>query len=177
MRGFLGYPAFNIDDDYHSHNAFQRRLLCAQPNNQADRRLLHLLRHARAVSGSPYTLAATPYCIAIAPGGGFLYVGTNAGIYLYTIGSGGALTAGNSGGTISSDIPAAMQVTGSWLVDAFAPNYTGTSVQIDAIPINATTGLYAGPGGAPPSQTFNNLTNAAVKQWLFLQMATMFFWL
>ena len=47
-----------------------------------------------AVSGSPYTLAATPYCIAVAPGGGFLYVGTVNGIYLYTIGSGGALTAG-----------------------------------------------------------------------------------
>ncbi len=116
------------------------------------------------VSGSPYTLAATPYCIAIAPGGGFLYVGTVNGIYLYTVGSGGGLTAGNSGGTISSDIPAAMEVSGSWLVDAFLPNSTGTSVQIDAIPINATTGLYAGSGGAPPSQTFNNLTNAAVKQ-------------
>jgi hypothetical protein len=114
------------------------------------------------VSGSPYTLAATPYCIAVAPGGGFLYVGTVNGIYLYLIGSGGALTRGNSGGTISSDIPAAMQVYGSWLVDAFDPN--SSSVQIDAIPINATTGLYAGSGGAPPSQTFNNLTNAAVKQ-------------
>jgi hypothetical protein len=57
-----------------------------------------------------------------------------------------------------------MQVYGSWLVEAFLPNSTGTSVQINAIPINATTGLYAGPGGAPPSQTFNNLTNAEVKQ-------------
>lgn len=116
------------------------------------------------VSGSPYTLAATPYCIAVAPGGGFLYVGTVNGVYLYTIGSGGVLTAGNSGGTISSDIPAAIQVSGSWLVDAFVPNSTASSVQIDAIPINATTGLYAGSGGAPPSQTFNNLTNVAVKQ-------------
>src|SRR5208283_936121 len=114
------------------------------------------------ISGSPYTLAATPNCIAVAPGGGFLYVGTVNGIYLYTIGSGGALAPGNSGGTISSDIPAAMQVSDSWLVDAFAPS--STSVQINAIPINATTGLYAGPGGAPPSQTFNSLTNAAVKQ-------------
>ena len=115
-------------------------------------------------SGSPYTLSAAPYCIAVAPAGGFLYVGTANGIYLYTIASNGALTAGNSGSTISSDIPAAMQVYGSWLVDAFLPNTTGTSVTIDAIPINATTGLYAGSGGAPPSQTFNSLTNAAVKQ-------------
>ena len=116
------------------------------------------------VSGSPYTLAAAPSCIAVAPGGGFLYVGTPAGIYLYTIGSNGALTVGNSGGTISSDIPNAMQVYGSWLVEAFLPNSTGTSVEINAIPINATTGVYAGTGGAPPSQTFDNLTSAAVKQ-------------
>lgn len=116
------------------------------------------------VSGSPYTLTSAPYCIAIAPGGGFLYVGTDAGIYLYDIESGGGLTPGNGGDTISSDIPAAMQVYGSWLVDAFVPNSAATSVQIDAIPINATTGLYAGSGGAPPSQTFNNMTNVAVKQ-------------
>jgi hypothetical protein len=116
------------------------------------------------VSGSPYTLAAAPNCIAIAPSGGFLYVGTNAGIYLYTIESSGALTPGNSGGTISSDNPAAMQVYGSWLVDAFDLNNIGTAVQINAIPINATTGLYAGSGGAPPSQTFQNLTKADVKQ-------------
>ena len=116
------------------------------------------------VSGSPYTLAATPSCIAIAPSGGLLYVGTNAGIYLYTIESSGALTPGNSGGTISSDNPAAMQVYGSWLVDAFDLNNIGTAVEINAIPINATTGLYAGSGGAPPSQTFQNLTKADVKQ-------------
>ena len=116
------------------------------------------------ISSSPYTLAATPYCIAVAPGGGFLYVGTDAGIYLFLIESSGALTAGNSGGTISSDVAAAIEVSGTWLVDAFVPNSTATSVQIDAIPINATTGLYAGFGGAPPSRTFNNLTNVAVKQ-------------
>ena len=44
------------------------------------------------VSGSPYALAATPTSIVVAPSGGFLYVGTVNGIYLYTIGSGGALT-------------------------------------------------------------------------------------
>ena len=60
------------------------------------------------VSGSPYNLSAAPYCIAIAPGGGFLYVGTVSGIYLYSIGSGGALTIGNGGAVISSDIASAM---------------------------------------------------------------------
>lgn len=117
-----------------------------------------------SVSGSPYTFLSAPSCIAIAPGGGFLYVGTVNGIYLYNIGSGGALTIGNNGAAISFDIPTVMQVEGSWLVDAFAPDATASSVQIDAIPINATNGLYAGSGGATPSQTFINMTNVAVKQ-------------
>jgi hypothetical protein len=99
--------------------------------------------------------------VAPAPGAGFLYVGTVSGIYLYTIGSGGALTLGNSGNPISTDIPSAMLVSGSWLVDVFTN--AGSSVQLDAIPINSTTGAYTGSGGAPPDQTFS-ITNAAVKQ-------------
>jgi hypothetical protein len=115
------------------------------------------------ITGSPYALPATPNAIAVAPapGAGFLYVGTVSGIYLYTIGSGGALTLGNSGNPISTDIPSAMLVSGSWLVDVFTN--AGSSVQLDAIPINSTTGAYTGSGGAPPDQTFS-ITNAAVKQ-------------
>lgn len=114
-----------------------------------------------AISGGTQTLASAPFCVAIAPSGGFLYVGTVSGIYLYTIGSGGALTAANNGNAISSDIPSAMQIGGSWLVDAFTA--ASGSVQLDAIPIDATTGLYSGPGGTPPYQTFT-IANAAVKQ-------------
>lgn len=113
------------------------------------------------VSGSPYNLSSAPSCIAIAPGGDFLYVGTLSGIYLYSIGSGGALTIGNGGSVISSDIPAAMEVYGSWLVDAFDPNSTG-SVQLNAIPINASNGLYTG-SGTPPYQVFN-IAGASVEQ-------------
>ena len=112
------------------------------------------------VSGSPYNLSSAPYCIAIAPGGGFLYVGTVSGIYLYTIASGGALTIGNGGAVISSDIASAMEVSGSWLIDTFSPA-TG-SVQLDAIPINASTGAYTG-SGPEPSQTFN-VSNASAIQ-------------
>ena len=96
----------------------------------------------------------------MAPGGEFLYVGTVNGIYLYTIGSGGTLTLENSA-PISTDIPGAMVVNGSWLVDAFS-NGNG-SVQLDAIPINSSTGAYTGSGGAPPFQTFN-IASAAVHQ-------------
>ncbi|MFZ0338985.1 MAG: beta-propeller fold lactonase family protein [Terracidiphilus sp.] len=112
------------------------------------------------VSGSPYNLSAAPYCIAIASNGGFLYVGTVSGIYLYSIGSGGALTIGNGGAVISSDIASAMVVSGPWLIDAFLPN--SGSVQMNAIPINASTGAYAGTG-TPPYQVFN-VTNPAMHQ-------------
>jgi len=113
------------------------------------------------VSGSPYTLAAAPVSIAVASNAAFLYVGTVNGIYLYSVGSGGALTIGNSGNPISTDIPAAMVISGSWLVDAFTNG--SATVQLDAIPINSSTGAYTGSGGTPPNQTFN-IANAAVKQ-------------
>ena len=88
------------------------------------------------VSGSPYSLSAAPSCIAIAPGGGYLYVGTLSGIYVYSIGTGGGLTILNGGGVISSDIPSAMQMgpNGSWLIDAFING--GGQVEMNAIPIN-----------------------------------------
>src|SRR6202044_998260 len=114
-----------------------------------------------AVSGSPYSLVAAPYSIAIAPGGGFLYVGTVNGIYLYGIASDGALTIANSGNPISTDIASALVTSGPWLVDAFV---TGSgNVQLDAIPIDSSTGLYTGSGGTPPYQSFS-VANAAVKE-------------
>ena len=92
-----------------------------------------------AVSGSPYTLpgSATPYSLAVSPNGGFLYVGTSAGIYVYTIGSSGALSLGNSSGAISADVATTMQVdaTGQWLVEA-GPNLS----ILFAVPISSTTG-------------------------------------
>ncbi len=114
------------------------------------------------ISGGTQTLAAAPSCIAIAPAGGFLYVGTINGIYLFTIASGGALTVANNGAPISSDIPSAMVISGSWLVDAFAT--ASNSPQVDAIPINSSNGLYTGSGSSPPFQVFGNITNASVKQ-------------
>ena len=114
-----------------------------------------------AISGGSQTLSSAPFSIVVAPNGDFLYVGTVNGIYLFTIGSGGALTAANGGAPISTDIPAAMVISGPWLVDAF--NIASGSVQMDAIAIDASTGAYVGPGGTPPGQTFN-IANAVVKQ-------------
>jgi 6-phosphogluconolactonase len=91
-----------------------------------------------ALTGSPYTLAATPFTMAITPTGNFLYVSTVAGIYVYTIGTGGALTIANGGAVISQDAAFAMQVdsTGTWLVEVVSGLATVT-----AIPISATSGL------------------------------------
>ncbi len=105
-----------------------------------------------------------PTAIAIAPDGNFLYVSTLAsGIFVYDIASGGALTVGNGGQAISADPALAMEVdkTGSWLIDAFIP--ANGEVQLDAIPINSSTGLNASAGVAPPYQTFI-ASNATVKQ-------------
>src|ERR1700741_4134302 len=56
-----------------------------------------------AVGGSPYALGAAPFSAAISPNGGFLYVGTAAGIYVYNINATtGALTLLNNGSVISA---------------------------------------------------------------------------
>jgi hypothetical protein len=106
-----------------------------------------------------YTLSAAPTSIAIAPGGGFLYISSLAGIYLYDIGSSGALTVGNNGGVIASDPATAIAVdpSGKWLVDAVQ----GTSgVTLDAIPIN-TNGTFS---GATVDTVQYAVANAAVHQ-------------
>ncbi len=114
------------------------------------------------VSGSPSALSASPTSVAVAPGGSFLYVGTLNGIYLYTVGSGGALTIANNGELISPDIASAMTVSGSWLIDAFS--VTTGEVEIDAIPISVTTGLSTASTSNPiESRTFT-IANASLNQ-------------
>jgi hypothetical protein len=125
-----------------------------------------------AISGGTQTLSAAPFSIAVAPNGDFLYIGTVNGIYLYTIGSGGALSIGNGGAAIASDIPSGMVISGSWLIDAFI-NASG-AVQMDALAIDASTGAYVGPSGVPPNQTFT-VANAAVKQMVLSPDSANFF--
>jgi 6-phosphogluconolactonase (cycloisomerase 2 family) len=125
-----------------------------------------------AVSSSPYTLSSAPYSIAIAPGGGFLYVGTASGIFLYTIGSSGALTLANSGNVISQDIATTMQVdtTGHWLVEA-GPN----SAELLAIEINTTTGVPISgseQSTALPASTVNQLTISPDNAHVFVALGS-----
>jgi 6-phosphogluconolactonase (cycloisomerase 2 family) len=93
-----------------------------------------------ALTGSPYTLPSGPYAIAVAPNGSFLYVSTQSGIYLYSIGSTGGLKLASTT-PIATDYAAySMQVdaTDSWLVEASGSGY------LYAIPVNSSTGATTG---------------------------------
>src|SRR5437764_211879 len=57
-----------------------------------------------SMTNSPFNLGAAPFAIAISPTGGFLYVSTAAGIYVYSVNATtGALTLLNGNNVISSD--------------------------------------------------------------------------
>src|SRR5947209_20700 len=76
-----------------------------------------------AVTNSPYALGAAPFSLAISPTGGFLYVSTAGGIFLYSVNaSTGALTLQNNSQAISGDTPFSMVVdpSGGWLVEAIS---------------------------------------------------------
>jgi hypothetical protein len=107
-----------------------------------------------ALSGSPWTLQATPYSIAIAPNGSFLCVGTTSGVFAYPISSGKLGTAT----VVSSDQAYAIQVdsTDSWLLEAI-PGTGG--VVIGAVPINSSTGAN---NGSELTASFT-IANAAVQ--------------
>lgn len=111
-----------------------------------------------ALSGSPVSLPLAPTSIVIAPNNAFLYIGTATGIFMYTIGSDGTLTEGNSntvvylnqnGYTVSSMV---VDPTSSWLIVAYQ-----NQTEVDAIPISATTGLPTSTTAFTVSTSFNTL--------------------
>ena len=74
-----------------------------------------------ALSGSPYGLptGVTPFDMTVNPAGTLLFVSTDAGIFVYTIGTGGALTL-NATPIYEDQVAKSIQVdsTGTWLLDA-----------------------------------------------------------
>ena len=117
-----------------------------------------------AVTNSPLSLGTVgPLSMAISPNGAFLYLGTESGIFAYSIASTGALTnIGTSGQAISSDPAFTMQVdpTGSWLVEAVS----GIAA-VNAIPLDSTTGGILSGGS---EQTVNLPSSATAIQQLAL---------
>ena len=126
-----------------------------------------------AINGSPYSLPATPTSIVVAPNNAFLYVGTDSGVFLYTIGSGGVLTEGNSATVVylNATNPTveslAVDSTSSWLLIA-----NQNSSELDALAIDPTLGTapstpiaakalsYAGPVQLSISPANNNVAVA-----------------
>lgn len=72
------------------------------------------------ISGSPWSVSLEPTALAVTPSDSYLYVGSAAGsIYVYTIGSNGALTIANGGTPVATGItPSILRVdsTGKWLI-------------------------------------------------------------
>ena len=110
-----------------------------------------------ALSGSPWTMPATPYAMAMSPNGDLLFVSTTAGVYTYPISS-GELEVG-SATQVSTDTAALalhVDTTGSWLIEALQA--TG-GVTFAAVPINSSTGA---DNGLEVTVTYTD-ANAAVQ--------------
>jgi 6-phosphogluconolactonase (cycloisomerase 2 family) len=76
------------------------------------------------ISGSDWSVELEPTALAITPDDSYLYLGSAAGgIYVYTIGSDGAITLANSGTPVATGVsPSVLRVdpTGKWLLGASA---------------------------------------------------------
>ncbi|MFP5227053.1 MAG: lactonase family protein [Acidobacteriota bacterium] len=77
-----------------------------------------------AISGSNWAVSLEPTALAVTPDDSLLFVGSAAGgIYVYSIGSNGAITLGNNGGPVATGVsPSVLRVdsTGKWLLGASA---------------------------------------------------------
>ena len=109
----------------------------------------------KSVSGSPFTAPATPYSIAIAPGGKYLYVSTTAGVYVYPISSGVL----GSYAQVTQDAAALaihVDTTGSWLIEALQAS---GGVTMAAVPLSSSTGTSS---SAELSTTYT-VSNSAIQ--------------
>jgi 6-phosphogluconolactonase len=141
------------------------------------------------LTGTSYTLGTTPTALAATPKGAFLYVATLAGsIFMYTIGTNGALTLGNGGSPVVQALyPTWMTIdpSGNWLfiVSKSSPQLlvfqintssgvitqtsqgtillsSGNPTQVYVTPNNQFVYIGLGPGGTD-GFTFNSSTGAA----------------
>lgn len=124
------------------------------------------------ISSSPYSSPMPPTSLAMTPNNSFLYVGSTSGaIYLYTIGSDGSLTLGDSGTPVfSGDSPAAMEVdpNGNWLVWVSA--FSG---QAYAQGINSSTGILTNSAGVGLASTSaSGLAITPNDQYVYVALGT-----
>lgn len=144
------------------------------------------------LTGTSYTLGTTPTALAATPSGAFLYVATLAGsIFVYTIGTNGALTIGNGGSPVVQALyPTWMTIdpSGNWLFvvsksspqllifqintstgvitqtsQGTVPLNSGNPTQVYVTPNNQYVYIGLGPGGTD-GFTFNSSTGAVSGQ-------------
>lgn len=125
-----------------------------------------------ALSGSPYTVPATPLALAVAPNNNFLYVSTLSGIYVYTIASNGALTISNSSTAITSDPATSMAISSgsNWLVEAVSG-----AASVYALAVNSSTGglrLTTEQSQTLPASTIQQVTMAPDDSYAIVSMGT-----
>jgi 6-phosphogluconolactonase len=89
------------------------------------------------LAGLPTAVAYQPLSMVVTPANTFLYVASLSGIYVYTINSGGSLTAPAANPRPAGVYAAAMAISpdGQWLVAL-----DGTTQQLDIFQINTSTG-------------------------------------
>jgi 6-phosphogluconolactonase (cycloisomerase 2 family) len=104
-----------------------------------------------------YATPSTPLALTVSPNGGFLYLSTANGIYMYTIASDGTLKEGNTNSAISSDQAQTMKVdtTNTWLIEAVSG-----SQNLCAIPLSASTGL-----ATSTTEQCTTLSATTTQQW------------
>jgi 6-phosphogluconolactonase (cycloisomerase 2 family) len=134
------------------------------------------------ISGSNWSVELEPTALAVTPDDAFLYLGSAAGaIYVYTIGSNGALTIGNGGTPVATGVsPAVLRVdsTGKWLIggSAFSGQVfvyqigsggTLTAISSSLVTLNASTpvtDLEIAPNG---TYVFASLGTAGIYEMSF----------
>ena len=89
------------------------------------------------ISGSPWVLLSTPFAMAMSPNGGFLYVSTVGGVYVYPVTTSGAL---GSVAQASQDPALSIQIdtSGNWLIEAVQA--AAGSLTMAAVPVSPTSG-------------------------------------
>ncbi len=113
-----------------------------------------------AVTSSPYQLSFVPTAVAVNPANTILFVAGNSLIYAYSIGSGGALTALNSGSAVAISDVVSMDISpdGQWLLVL-----DGNGITIDEFLINSTTGGLSQVAGASYSISGATVLPRAIK--------------
>jgi len=118
-------------------------------------------------TGSPVSLNVAPTAMVVNPADSLLFVSVNGGIYSYSIGTGGVLTAQTSGYSSGLGDVVSMDVSpdGQWLIALGPVITTSNDVTLYVFAINSSTGALTSQTGVG-GQTYNITGSAPIAQAL-----------